>query len=82
MRKKLFSALFLFAWATLFLSGGIIGVSRGRITPSHWGIRDGPDVTPQSDPSDFWGGISICFVFAAVGFFLGIRDLISYLRGR
>jgi hypothetical protein len=57
MRQKLFSAIFLFAWGTLFLVSGIMGL-------------------------DFWGSISICFVFAILGFSLGIRDLRAYLRSR
>ncbi len=82
MRQKLFSALFLFAWGAFFLVLGITGVRRGRITHGHWGIQDGPDVTPATDPSAFGGSISICFVFAAVGFLLGIGDLLAYLRSR
>ena len=82
MRQKLFSALFLFAWGIFFLTLGVIGVSGGRVTHGHWGMRSDPDVTPQSDPSDFWGSISICFIFAAFGIFLGIRDLVAYLRER
>lgn len=78
---RLFSALFLFLWGTGFLVIGIIGVSRGKINHGDW-VSIGPDVTPQSNPGDFWGSIGVCFAFAIVGYVLSIRDLISYFRSR
>lgn len=82
MRQKLFSAIFLFAWGAFFLTRGIIGVHSGRITPGHWGIRAGLDITPETDPLGFWSRITMDFVFAGAGILLGIRDLLAYLRSR
>jgi hypothetical protein len=76
--QKVFGALFCFLWGSFFVVAAIIALRDGKMYVGHFG----PEITPDSDPSGFRTGISMCFVFALVGFLLGMRDLIRYLRER
>lgn len=80
--KNLFGALICFVWSGFFLIAGISSVRSGEVQHGHWGMHDGPPVTPTSNPSDYWDSTVLCFVFAAVGFLFGVLFIWAYLRDR
>jgi hypothetical protein len=81
-RPNLFKALFLLVWGAGFLAGRIYIIRHGGFSQGHFGMTTGPDIHRGSNPSKFWGTVTLQFVLAAIGFWAGALELRSYLRGR